>query len=211
MNLWIKLKPQSFLGHRTARIILGFNHYQKIVNMLLSTRQTRRWAFSVRSMDVIGIQCNFKFLFGRWTLINMTCAEDEWTDSWTSTSRLDRIVRMTKPEERQIIEYIVIYVRKASRYWCSLVSPLAGILIYEIFFFCVYSSERRETLCTLNSPNLTMKLMPPNHQNHPAMSLRYTLMWRDHPLSCLVERIQTPHSQHMRILKRLVSEWDKYT
>ena len=134
MNLWSKLKPQSFLGHRTARIILGFNHHQKIVNMLLSTRQTRRWAFSVRSMDVIGIQCNFKFLLGRWTLINMTCVEDEWTDSWTSTSRLDRIVRMTKPEERQIVEYIVIYVRKASRYWCSLVSPLAGILIYEIFF-----------------------------------------------------------------------------
>ena len=63
-------------------------------------------------MDVIGIQCNFKFLLERWTLINLTCAVDEWTDSWTSTGRLDRIVRMTKPEERQIMEYIVIYVRK---------------------------------------------------------------------------------------------------
>ena len=42
----------------------------------------------------------------------MTCEADEWTDSWTSTGRLDRIVRMTKPEERQIMEYIVIYVRK---------------------------------------------------------------------------------------------------
>ena len=63
-------------------------------------------------MDVIGIQCNFKFLLERWTLINLTCAADEWTDSWTSTGRLDRIVYMTKPEERQIMEYIVIYVRK---------------------------------------------------------------------------------------------------
>ena len=63
-------------------------------------------------MDVIGIQCNFKFLLGRWTLINLTCAADEWTDSWTSTGRLDRIVYMTKPEEKQIMEYIVIYVRK---------------------------------------------------------------------------------------------------
>ena len=78
-----------------------------------------------------------------------------------------------------------------------------------IFFFCVDSSESRETLCTLNSPNLTTKLMPPNHQNHPAMSLRYTLMLKYHPLSCLVERIQTPHSQRMRILKLPVSEWNK--
>ena len=83
----------------------------------------------------------------------------------------------------------------------SQVSPLKGILIYEIFFFCVDSSERKETLCTLNSLNLTMKLMPPNHQNHPAMSLRYMLMLK----------YQTPYSQRTEILKRLVSEWNKYT
>ena len=83
----------------------------------------------------------------------------------------------------------------------SQVSPLKGILICEIFFFCVDSSERKETLCTLNSLNLTMKLMPPNHQNHPAMSLRYMLMLK----------YQTPYSQRMEILKRLVSEWNKCT
>ena len=71
MNLWIKLKPQSFLGHRTARIILGFNHHQKIVNMLLSTRQTRRWAFILKLWNVIEISTramdsNKRDMYSRW-------------------------------------------------------------------------------------------------------------------------------------------------
>ena len=85
-------------------------------------------------------------------------------------------------------------------------SITAWLHIFIDYSYYFYSSERRQTLCTLNLLNLTMKLTLQSHQNHPAMSPRYTLMLKQCPLSCLVERIQTPHSQRTQILKRLVSE-----
>ena len=86
-------------------------------------------------------------------------------------------------------------------------SITAWLRIFTDYSCYFYSSERRQTLCTLNMLNLTIKLTLQSHQNHPATSPRYTLMLKQCLLSCLVERIQTLHIQHTRILKRLVSEW----
>ena len=89
---------------------------------------------------------------------------------------------------------------------CTITTWLRIFIDYSCYF---YSSERRQTLCTLNLLNLTMKLTLQSHQNHPTMSPRYTLMLKKCLLSCLVERIQTAHSQRTRISKRLASEWKK--
>ena len=99
--------------------------------------------------------------------------------------------------------YVASDQKEKKNPWHKLVASITIKGYFDLwnFFFCVDSSERKETLSTLNSLNLTMKLMPPNHQNHPAMSLRYMLMLK----------YQTPYSQRMEILKRLVSEWNKCT
>ena len=102
-----RVEAAKLLGSPKSKNDTRFQH-RKIVNMLLSTRQIRRWAVSVRSMDVIETQWSFKFLLGRWTLINMTYATDKQTDCCTFASGLDRIMHMTNPEESEIMEYIVI-------------------------------------------------------------------------------------------------------
>ena len=74
MHLLIQLKPQSFLGQQTPPPIwvrIAANHHQKIVNMLLSTRQTRRWAFSLKLWNVIEISTramdsNKRDMYSRW-------------------------------------------------------------------------------------------------------------------------------------------------
>ena len=106
--------------------------------------------------------------------------------------------RQTEKEKKGII---------AISYTCPQHYRLVGLFIDYSYYF--YSSERRQTLCMLNLLNLTMKLTLQSHQNHPNMSPRYTLMLKKCLLSCLVERIQTAHSQRTRILKRLASEWKK--
>ena len=88
-------------------------------------------------------------------------------------------------------------------------SITAWLHIFIDYSYYFYSSERRQTLCTLNLLNLTMKLTLQSHQTHPNMSPRYMLMLKKCLLSYLVERIQTAYSQRTRILKRLASKWKK--
>ena len=201
-------------------------HYQKIVNTPLSTRQTRRWTFSLKLWNVIEISARAmdsskRDMYSRWTnrfmyvykRIGKNCAHEKhdqhshlsreskywyWLDRgslhWNSVTCVVRQKKKKKgpPLYHTLVRSITVWLRILTDYSC---------------YF--YSSERRQTLCTLNLLNLTMKLILQSHQNHPAMSPRYTLMLKQCLLSCLVERIQTPHSQRTRILKRLVSELKK--
>ena len=229
MHLLIQLKPQSFLGQQTPPPIwvrLGANHHQKIVNMLLSTRQTRRWAFSLKLWNVIEISTramdsNKRDMYSRWMnrfmyvykRIGKNCAHEKH-DKHSHLSReskywcwLDRgslhwnsvtcVVRQKKKKRGSSLHHRLV----------RSITALLHIFIDYSYYF--YSSERRQTLCMLNLLNLTMKLTLQSHQNHPNMSPRYTLMLKKCLLSCLVERIQTAHSQRTRILKRLASEWKK--